>query len=168
MGKYNNKLVLKALIKGDFDTLNEILDSGFDFQTKTGKENWSLLHQAFINPIFRVPTKSVEFLLNTGIAINGIDIYGNTPLHYAARTKNIDAIKALISHGADVNFFNNEGRNVLTEYLQQRPFDRETIKLLLGSGSTPTIDGNADKFANYIQSISHGNDAWLYQLFSKN
>ena len=56
-------------------------------------DKWNWLHQC--NLIFAAPLSVVEFYIKHGVEINAQDMYGMTPLHYALRSKNIDAAIAL-------------------------------------------------------------------------
>ena len=72
--------------------------------------------------------------LAKGISINSRNHKGETPLHFAASSKQLDTIKYLVENGADVN--------AMTEYAKATPLldsiianDIEAIKYLVESGS---------------------------------
>ena len=66
-------------------------------------------------------------------AINDWSGDGWTPLHLAAASNNLDAIKSLIAQGADVSAANGEGKSALS--LAQEKNHREAAALLRRHGA---------------------------------
>jgi len=52
--------------------------------------------------------KAANILLSKGIQVNQQDVTGNTALHYAVKSKNIEMIQKLIEYDADCNILNND------------------------------------------------------------
>ncbi|KKP29140.1 MAG: hypothetical protein UR12_C0014G0004 [candidate division TM6 bacterium GW2011_GWF2_30_66] len=79
-------------------------------------------------------------------AINKKDKNGDTPLHFALRSRNIDIAKMLIAAGAKVNEKNNLGDTPLNEVINI--FDKaqreEIVKLLLEKGSGISENKNGE------------------------
>jgi len=91
---------------------------------------------------------AVKELLEHGININQQDDLGNTALHYAIETKNLNLTHALLSDCADVNIKNNEGKSSLD---LANEINDESIKNLINH--PPSFDYNT-----YINSHSENNN----------
>jgi ankyrin repeat protein len=77
----------------------------------------------------------LDMLINaikSGTNINNQDVYGNTALHYAARSKNFDRVKYLIELGANVNVINRFGYTPAFYALSSKNI--HMIQYLLDSG----------------------------------
>ena len=55
--------------------------------------------------------QTLTVLLNTGVPVNSLDHFGQTPLHYAVRTGNLMALKTLLAHGANPNLADHVNGN---------------------------------------------------------
>jgi len=64
---------------------------------------------------------------------------GNTPLHWAALNGHLEAVKALVSQGADTGVRNKAGRTVGFE--AQRAGRGEVVGWLIGRGGGEGVDG---------------------------
>ncbi len=62
---------------------------------------------------------AVTALLRWGANVNKQDFRGNTPLHYAIKTENLEALKLLLQAGANVNIQNNKGDTPLLKLVKQ-------------------------------------------------
>ncbi|PGH28141.1 hypothetical protein AJ80_00031 [Polytolypa hystricis UAMH7299] len=83
--------------------LRYLLDNGANVNTTTHNGEIPLCYAAS-----RGHAKEVELLVQFGADIHAQDNkQGNTPLHQATRTKNINTMKYLLEHGADPNARNN-------------------------------------------------------------
>jgi ankyrin repeat protein len=69
--------------------------------------DWTPLHYAML---FEDSIESAKHLIDYNANINSLDDEGFTPLHLAAKHNNIDAIKLLISSGADLTIQNKYGQ----------------------------------------------------------
>ena len=94
-------------------------------------DKWNWLHQC--NLIFAAPLSVVEFYIKHGVEINAQDMYGMTPLHYALRSKNIDAAIALLKAGANPNLPNERGITPLS-YINGFPERLDLLQLMLDKG----------------------------------
>ncbi|WP_416381909.1 ankyrin repeat domain-containing protein [Marinobacter sp. CA1] len=105
------------------------------------------------------PPEMIQSLLSWGVDADGVDIYGNTPLHYAVRATNVNAIEVLIGAGAGVNRANEEGVTPLREALSIQPSSVEIVKLLLDAGARLDQEGAGGitdrEFANSILGEQH-------------
>ena len=87
-------------------------------------------------------------------------------MHYAARLKRPDLIKALIVAGADVNVVNYEGVSPLRQLFLVKPFDYECAKLLLSNGADKNqkVDGGVS-VKSYVASVA-SRDTEIIELFN--
>ena len=75
----------------------------------------------------------MEFYIKHGVEINAQDMYGMTPLHYALRSKNIDAAITLLKAGANPNLPNERGITPLS-YINGFPERLDLLQLMLDNG----------------------------------
>lgn len=159
--------ILRAILKNDKNKLNTLINQGINIDEVTEKEKWNYLHRALMTITMVPAPEIINYLIQNGVDVNAIDIYGNTPLHYAARLKNSQIIEVLLSvANIEVNHINNDGVNPLREMLLSKPFDYDSIKLILEAGADKEqkVDGgiSVKSFAN---TIANG-DSTLINLFA--
>uniref|UniRef100_A0A665XC93 BRCA1 associated RING domain 1 n=1 Tax=Echeneis naucrates TaxID=173247 RepID=A0A665XC93_ECHNA len=105
--KRNHKgetLLHLAAIKGDVDTVNQLLDQGADPNLKDNA-GWTPLHEACNLGHMAV----VEVLVSRGALLNTPGYENDSPLHDAVRNSHPAIVKLLLQHGAS--------RNVLRQQL---------------------------------------------------
>jgi len=136
----NNKLemgikILDAMDSGDLTLLEELFQNKErNIMEVTPVECWNWLHKALLGFESNKPSSDViNYLINKGIDINAQDIYGMTPLHYALRSKNIDAAIALLKAGANPNLPNERGITPLS-YINGFPERLDLLQLMLDNG----------------------------------
>ena len=106
-------------------------------------------------------------LIERGNDVDAIDIYGNVPLHYAARLKNAELVRVLLDADADVNHVNREGVSPLRQALLKKPTDYESIQMLLESGADMQQQVEGGKtIREFVDIIAHSDPA-LVDLFNK-
>ena len=129
--------VLKAIVKNQADDLSQLIRRGAEIRRRTEKEGWNFLHQALMiaNPRLRVSPDMVRRLIELGVGINDIDIYGNAPLHYAARAHYAEAVRVLLELGADPNSINKDGCSPLRLAACKRAESIETFRYLIDGGA---------------------------------
>lgn len=99
--------LLQCVVKHyDIDMVKLLINHGADvnYISKCGR-----------NMLFATSDKVVRHFVNLGLDVNKKDMYGYTPLHYAARHGSVTTCKILVNKGADVFFKNMYGetpRNV--------------------------------------------------------
>ena len=76
--------------------------------------------------------------------INAPDSFGKTPLLYASRRGDIEAVKSLVDHGADVSLSDSMRRSPL--HMAARSRSMPIIKILINFGADP----NAANFLNEL------------------
>ena len=136
--------VLRAILKDQADELSQLISRGADILRRTEKEGWSFLHQALVSlsPSLQVSPDMVRHLVDQGVGVNDIDIYGNSPLHYAARAHHAEAVRELLELGADPNAINKDRCSPLRLAATKRAEDLDTFKYLLQGGAD--LDEPAD------------------------
>lgn len=134
------KALFEAVNKADIDTLQTLLSSGANANTKN-KENYSLLMAACCNyyqesnglklvktlitngakinepllmcPVYRGDINLVKFLISNGVDVNLQNDYGSTALMSASQTGYIEIVRLLLAAGSDVNKRDNKGYSAL-------------------------------------------------------
>lgn len=159
--------MFRAIVKNDKKKINTLINQGMNIKEVTEKEKWNYLHSALMTRTLVPEPEIINYLIHNGVDVNAIDIYGNTPLHYAARAKKPQIIEVLLSvANIEVNHINKDGVSPLREMLLSKPFDYDSIKLILEAGADKEqkLDGgkSVKSFAN---TIANGDGA-LINLFS--
>lgn len=153
MNNFNNREVLRAIVKGDLDSLESYFASGLQVDQKTEKEGWNLLHQSTVLLGKPANVNSVELLLTKGVSPNIKDMYGNLPIHYSVRNNDIATVKMLINFNSEINILNNEGISPLHQALLHPNISIELLQLLLSNGASTHI-GTVNEFANSINNTA--------------
>jgi ankyrin repeat protein len=90
--------------------------------------------------VWRDNQKAAERLLALGADVKLVDADGDTALHGAAETGNVEIIRLLLDKGADVNAKNKEGG---TPLMWAAVFGNdEAARLLLSRGADPSLKDN--------------------------
>lgn len=108
------------------------------------------IHEASVNGL----TGQVMSLLDSGIAVDTLDIEGRTPLMYASYNGYTDLIRKLLDRGANVNLQDNYGRTALM-MASSGPFG-ESVKLLLEKYADPNITDDEEHFTALMYAASEG------------
>ncbi|ESO82392.1 hypothetical protein LOTGIDRAFT_134675, partial [Lottia gigantea] len=91
-----------AVTSGNVQVVDILVDAGCDVNVKTTDE--SILSLAIEMKAIQNPTSDiVAKLITAGSNVNASDVYGYTPLMQAASCKDLDSMKLLIQHGADIH-----------------------------------------------------------------
>ncbi|WP_145390237.1 ankyrin repeat domain-containing protein [Stieleria neptunia] len=148
---------------GDIERLQGYFASGFDANTTTKTEKWTLLHKALLLPHAATNPDLIALLIDSGCHVNAVDASGNTALHYAARKCDEASIGILLSSGADPNAVNSEGRTPLQKLLGSGRYSVEAVQEFLQAGADPDLGtpGSARKLASALE------DSKVIELFDK-
>lgn len=149
MNSFNSREVLRAIMKGNLNSLDDYFAKGLRSDQQTEKEGWNLLHQTSVLVGKPANVKSVEFLLSKGVSPNIKDMYGNLPIHYSVRNNDIATVKILIDFGSEINVLNNDGISPLHQALLNPNISIEVVHLLLLNGASTQV-GSVNDFANSI------------------
>jgi ankyrin repeat protein len=163
----------KALKNGSIESANELIEQGCDVHKLTDLEQWTYLHKMLTSPSFNIEDssilKSIQFLLDKGLDVNAIDSYGNTPLLYAVRQRNVDGIRLLLENGADklIEHENLEGVSALRMSFIGKNYSFDIVKELLGFGADPDKKNIQGKTVRDRLNIIVGVPDNIYGLFLK-
>lgn len=93
----NTALLIACLGYGRYETVKWLLDEGADPTARRWGAETALMRAAEFSD-----TMTINLLLSKGLDVNAHP-WGITPLTYAVRMGNWDAVLCLVNHGADVN-----------------------------------------------------------------
>src|SRR5215471_1675133 len=109
MSEITSMEILLTIHAGDMEKFDSFLASGLDINTRTEREKWNFLHRALVSVRQTAIPSMIEYLVNHGVDVNARDFHMWTPLHFAARTKNVEAMRILLDGGAEIDPENDEG-----------------------------------------------------------
>lgn len=157
--------VQRCLRRGDVKKLDSLVESGLDIHETSKDDDWNLLHRALVSVNRKTSPEIVNYLIDKGVNVNARDIRLWTPLHFAARQKNVGAMNALLGGGAEVDPVNDEGVTPLRLTLMSRPLEKAATELLLMAGADPQHELRGNSVREYAETVVHGDDADILELF---
>ncbi len=131
--------VSMAIANGQAERVAKLIEAGLDVNASDGEQGRTpLMHAAWSGK-----TQIVKLLLSAGASVEALDQYGETPLHYAARSiRDEDAAQItglLLAAKAPVNAADKAGETAL--HVAAGNDDPERLKQLLAAGArTNAID----------------------------
>lgn len=162
-----NEDAIRLVLKGDYSKFQERLREGVDAQEVTQNDRWNLLHAALLPLTRQPPPEFVKQLIDLGVDYNAKDRYGNTPLHYAARARNVAAVERLLDAGAEIDPINKDSLTPLRLALTSKPAHLPTVEMLLARGANMNQKTQGGiTVRDYMNGISHDHPA-LRTLFEK-
>lgn len=100
----NDENIYFSIIRShNLDLLSDMLQGNEKYINSKNFTKRGLLHQAVIVSDYKI----AFYLLNSGICANVADNFGETPIFFAIRNKDLDMIRLLVGHGALLNKRNN-------------------------------------------------------------
>ncbi|KAL9611923.1 MAG: hypothetical protein Q9167_003446 [Letrouitia subvulpina] len=126
--KRNNKQC-EATLKENEEIIQRLLDAGANLEVQCRRTKETALHTAVKNNSGDI--RIVKKLLDAGADIEARDAFGKNPLVWAAQYNNINAIKILLSSGANVKVCDLAGNTVM--HLTESPMD--ILRLLAETGA---------------------------------
>lgn len=101
-------------------------------------------HTILIDAILKNNQKDIKDFLEAGANPVKQDKLGKTPLHHAARLGQMDTVRALLDHGAQINAVDNNSSTALFDALDCT-YALEMVEYLLSCGADANIQNNAKK-----------------------
>lgn len=99
--------LMMAAYKGDLQEMERLIKSGADVNARNNINNTALHFAAGAFPVqnrmYRGSPSAVAYLIAQGADVNAEDSVKNTPLIDAVMNNNLESVKILVAHGADVN-----------------------------------------------------------------
>src|ERR1043165_538197 len=162
-------VLISAAARGELDVVNLLLSRGVDVNVKDNRGYTALAHalearypeveeallnRPELNPnvggllerpvllayVWRDNKKATERLLALGADVKLLDKDGDTALHGAAETGNVEIMRMLLDKGADPNAKNKEGG---TQLMWAAVFGNDdAVRLLLSRGANPALKDN--------------------------
>ncbi|XP_065353676.1 uncharacterized protein LOC135948375 [Cloeon dipterum] len=104
-----------------------------------------------------------QLVLKYNVEDNKIDSTGNTFLHYAVQSNNIDLVRVLLQRGSDVNFKNKQGNSALylAAGLNKNP---QIVKILLQKGAKVNAKNNDNWTAIHCAASNNPNVEVIQKL----
>lgn len=159
--------ILDAIATDNFELLEELFRTGErNYLEISPKEGWNWLHKSLLGFESDEPSrKMIEHLISKGLDVNAQDCYGMTPLHYAMRSKNVDAAIALLNAGANPNIPNQD--NLIPLRMCIRYPDRlDLLELMLKNGGNVHYFNGEDYLLEGLKDFK-GNDPMYKAFFEK-
>eukprot|EP00308_Calcidiscus_leptoporus_P018117 CAMPEP_0119373564 /NCGR_PEP_ID=MMETSP1334-20130426/25986_1 /TAXON_ID=127549 /ORGANISM="Calcidiscus leptoporus, Strain RCC1130" /LENGTH=199 /DNA_ID=CAMNT_0007391373 /DNA_START=12 /DNA_END=611 /DNA_ORIENTATION=- len=98
-----------AVTAGDVQTLQAMVDAGWDLDRATDTAGKTTLHRA----AQLGNEAAVQILVDAGVKIDPVTKWAETPLHMAVRNNKLGAVKKLVSAGASLTKVNFNDDNAL-------------------------------------------------------
>jgi hypothetical protein len=122
----------------------------------------SILHAA-VSHAGQIELDVVRLLLDHGVAVDGRDAHGDTPLHVAVSNAPTAVLELLLDRGADPNALDRWGRAPLDFA------DIDNARLLLARGADPnggpgTEDGRKSEAWSIVESAAYAGNVELLEL----
>lgn len=127
--KYGDKLLYSVLM-GDMDQTKELIESGVNINYQNAPLRNGVLHACTANS--RENTQMLTYLIQNGADVNMQNVEGSTPLKFAIVTQQVESIKILLKHGADINITDRSGFRI-RDYLDPEE-DKEIMELFSAAG----------------------------------
>lgn len=130
-------LLQRAAMRCSLPWIRELVTRGWDPFVRGQDDGESLLHLVVGYQTYRDDPSAGEAcllaLIRMGIEIDTPDANGDTPLHYAASSKNVHAVQLLLQLGARVDAVGNHSSTPLDAAVRANL--PETVRLLVNAGA---------------------------------
>jgi len=149
---YNSMKLVKLFVLKGADVNGRSDGAGHTPLYKTAR----LLYQDKTDKVLAIRKEMAEFLISKGASVKTGDYYGNTPLHEAARSEQIELIKLFISEGTDVNTKNKDGETPLLSGTVIGG-EMDVVELLISKGAIVNVKGKKG-YTPLINATAFGNN----------
>ncbi|MDJ0710601.1 MAG: ankyrin repeat domain-containing protein [Woeseiaceae bacterium] len=128
-------LIASALLGGEIDLVERLLQAGADPNARTATGGDTALHLAHLRNTYL--SQVTNLMLDGGADPNLTNDAGYTPATLAAKRRSIDVIRLLVDRGVDINATDGEGRTALSVTLEHGVSFRDK-KALIELGAVPS------------------------------
>jgi ankyrin repeat protein len=159
--------LILAARSGNIDALKLLIQKGSSINSKDKKGATSLFESC------RWSSDCTEYLISHGAEVNVRDMYGYTPLHWAAMFANPKSIKLLLEHGVTIDAKDKKGNTALHYAVQcccdSKCGHNEVINILLSYGANVDIKNNDNDTPEQVAIIyGRGDFGKLIRTYSRN
>jgi hypothetical protein len=120
---FGNTPLIEALILGKTNAALKLLDLGADFTISNSKGFSALHYAASLEKSAQKQEILTKMLANTS-NVDALDHFNSyTPLAFAVKSNDIDAVKLFIEHGANINFINNSQDSLIDIAVSHSSYD---------------------------------------------
>ncbi|HEY4245419.1 MAG TPA: ankyrin repeat domain-containing protein [Lacunisphaera sp.] len=159
----------RAIYREHPDLVQKFLAEGADVNQANDNGGTPLIYAAQYSDLTLIKT-----LVERGAMVNATDRDGNSALSYVAAGKiyRNDAAVFLLSHGADVNVVNHEGRTPLHLAMARSGESAndakqlELVTVLLSAGADPMLKTKKGELALHLAAAADQSDAVMEKLLS--
>lgn len=102
------EIVFQAIYENLPEKVKEVIDTGFDANTKNSDNNSPLAAAAYYGR-----TNMIQMIIASGADVNLTCRGGNTALHFASKNGHVMAVELLLENGADKHCVNGTGLSAL-------------------------------------------------------
>jgi Ankyrin repeats (3 copies)/Ankyrin repeats (many copies) len=137
-----------AASNGNAELVKVLLKAGANVNYRIDRDTPQRGRGALTSAIYSGDGAIVEILLNAGAATNQADSHGWLPVHYAAYYANIDGLRALKGHNANLDANTTAGRGETPLMLAAQYGKLTAIKYLLSVGVNASLQDRSGKNAH--------------------
>jgi hypothetical protein len=119
--------------RGDTDIVHAFLNAGMEINSQRNTDGWTALTAA----CFYKKPEIVKLLIENHATINIQDLYGRTPLMYAAAMGTEEIVTLLLKAGANPNIQDKKGRTALMEAYSKQ--EAKIAEILKNAGANTTL-----------------------------
>ena len=160
-------MMTTAIAQRDLPTIERCLSEGMDINTRTSGYKWNMLHLA-VDTMPKLPDLAiVKRLIEAGVDVNAPECDGWTPLHFAARTGSVEAVRLLLVAGAQVNVRDSKGITPLHRALLPKHHNFPLLEALLEAGADPDIPSKTASARIYTERVENPDINEVRQLLAK-
>lgn len=147
---FDTEIIMTSALEGNFTTIKEALENGFDANTIDSNKRTALMLAAYNGH-----TDIVKFLIEKGTDVNLTDTVHRTALMYASSGPFLATVIALLESGAEPNIADHE-ENWTAIMMAAAEGQLEVIKALVAYGADIEItDVDGESSLDFANSKGH-------------
>ncbi|XP_052768844.1 uncharacterized protein LOC128209056 isoform X2 [Mya arenaria] len=139
--------IVRALLSTGADPTVKDLDGHFPYQVSVSEKTRHVYRELLLQAASQSKIPQLKQLIESGVGVNFSDAKesANTPLHWAASFADINTVRCLCEHGADVHAVNMAGCSPLHDGVERG--NSEIVHCLLQYGADPALQITQGKCA---------------------